>query len=198
MDFGKLMARAKAILTTPATEWPVIAGEATTTRDLYLGYIVPLAAIGPIAGFIKLSVFGIGSPVFGTVRLGVGASLGNMILSYVLALVGVYIVALVLDALAPHFGGQKDRLQALKTAAYASTAAWIAGIGQLVPVLGILIMLAGAVYSIYLLYLGLPVTMKAPKEKSVAYTAVTIVVVLVLGMVASAITSRMYAPAWTP
>lgn len=195
MNLGKLMARAQAILTTPATEWPTIAGEATTTRDLYLGYIVPLAAIGPIAGFIKLSVLGIGVPVFGTVRLGLGASLGNMILSYVLALVAVYVIALVVDALAPTFGGQKDQMQALKTAAYASTAAWIAGIGQLVPVLGVLIMLAGAVYSIYLLYLGLPVTMKAPKEKTVAYTAVTVVAVVVISMVVGAITSRMYMPA---
>lgn len=198
MDFGKLMTRARAILTTPATEWPAIAAEATTTRDLYLGYIVPLAAIGPIAGFIRLSVLGIGVPFVGSVRMSTGASLGNMIVSYVLALVGVYVVALVLDALAPRFGGQQDRMQALKTAAYASTAAWIAGIGQLVPALGVIIMLAGAVYSIYLLYLGLPVTMKAAKEKAVAYTAVAVVVVVVLGMIAAAITSRIYAPAWTP
>lgn len=198
MDFGKLIARVKAILMAPATEWPAIAAEGTSTRDLYLGYIVPLAAIGPIAGFIRFSVFGIGVPFLGNVRMSMGASLGNMLVSYVLALAGVYVVALVLDALAPRFGGQQDRMQALKTAAYAGTAAWVAGIGQLVPGLGVLLMLAGAVYSIYLLYLGLPVTMKAPKEKAVAYTAVTVVVVVVLGLVVSAITSQLYAPAWAP
>lgn len=40
MDFNKLIARVKAILFTPKTEWPVIAGEPATIADLYKNYIL--------------------------------------------------------------------------------------------------------------------------------------------------------------
>ena len=93
----------------------------------------------------------------------------------------------IINALAPTFGGQKDSVQALKTAAYAVTAAWVGGVAQLIPWLGWLIMLAGAIYSVYLLYLGLPHTMKAPADKAAGYTAVTIIVAIVLGWILWAI-----------
>src|SRR3546814_4956515 len=85
-----------------------------------------------------------------------------MVFSYVLSLVMLYVVALIINALAPTFGGQKDQLQAVKVIGYAWTAAWVAGIATIVPWLGWLVVLAGGIYSIYLLYLGLPHTMKCP------------------------------------
>jgi hypothetical protein len=94
-----------------------------------------------------------------------------------------YVMALIIDALAPTFGGQKDQTQALKAAAYAWTANWVAGIGLLVPWLGVLIALAGGIYSIYLLYLDLPATMKCSPEKAVGHTAVGIVCAIVLGWI---------------
>jgi hypothetical protein len=92
----------------------------------------------------------------------------------------VYVVALIIDALAPSFGGEKNQVQALKTVAYGMTSAWVAGIALIVPVLGWLVALAGGIYSIYLIYLGLPSTMKAPQEKAGGYTAVTIIIAIVL------------------
>jgi hypothetical protein len=181
------MARAQAILTNPKSEWPVIEAEQTTTKELYLRYILLLAAIAPVAGFLKMSVFGIGVPMMGTYRLGFGASIGNMLFSYVLTLVGVYIMAFVVNMLAPSFGGRKDDMQALKTVAYSYTAAWLAGVGQILPWVGMLILLAGSLYSIYLLSLGLPVTMKCPQERAMGYTAVTIVIAVIVSFAISAV-----------
>ena len=186
MDISKIVTRAQAILSNPRSEWSVIAGEQTTTKDLYLGYIMVLAAIGPVCGFIKMTLFGINVPLLGTYRVGFGAGLGNMLFSYAMALIGVYLVGMVINLLAPSFGGIKDHLQALKTVAYAYTAAWLAGVAQLLPWVGMLILLAGSLYSIYLLYLGLPVMMQCPVEKAKGYTAVTIVVAVIVGFVISA------------
>ncbi len=130
MDLNKLIARVKAILLTPKTEWPVIAGEPTTVADLYKGYIVWLAAIPPIFTFLKMSLIGATVPFAGTFRIGVGAGLTQLILSYVLSLAMFYVVALIIDALAPNFGGTRDRVQALKTITYAYTASCVAGIGR--------------------------------------------------------------------
>jgi hypothetical protein len=179
---NKLVARVKAILMSPRTEWPLIAAEPTTVADLYKNYIAILAAIPVIAGFIKGSLIGYGA--FGIhYRTPIGAGIASAIISYVLGLVLVYVVALIVEALAPTFGAQKDRLQALKTVAYAYTASWVAGIALIIPGIGWLVAIAGAIYGIYLLYLGLPFTMKAPQEKAGGYTAVTVIITIVLGWI---------------
>jgi len=181
-DFNKLIARAKNILLTPKTEWPVIAAEPETVQGIYTKYIIWLAAIPAVFGFIKNVV--IGNTWFGvTVHTGFGAGLVGMIVYYALALAMVFVMALIIDALAGTFGAQKNRVQALKTVAYAYTASWIAGIGVILGPLYALIALVGGIYAIYLLYLGLPNTMKCPPEKAGGYTAVSIICALVLGVV---------------
>jgi hypothetical protein len=190
MDFGKIIERIKAILTTPRTEWPVAAAEPASVQGLYAGYIAIVAALPIIAGFIKGSLIGAGA--FGiTVRTPIGMGIVGMVLHYVLVLAIVYVVALVINALAPTFGGQKDMTQALKTVAYSWTAYWIAGIAVIVPWLGLLILLAGGIYSIYLLYLGLPQTMKCAPEKAAGYTAVSVIIAIVLGWIVGLIVAGM-------
>lgn len=186
MDFGKIIERVKAILTTPRTEWPIAAAEPATVQGLYTGYIAIVAALPIVAGFIKGSL--IGTTLFGiTVRTPIGMGIVGMLLQYVLVLAIVYVVALIINALAPTFGGQKDMTQALKTVAYAWTASWVAGIAVIVPWLGWLIAIAGAVYAIYLLYLGLPHTMKCPPERAGGYTAISVIIAIVLSWIVGAI-----------
>lgn len=165
---SNLIPRVTNILKTPKTEWPVIAAEPATAGGLYRNYILLLAAISPICGLIRGRLV---------------AGITDAVLTYALALVSVYVLALIVDALAPSFGGQRDRVQALKAAAYAATASWVAGVGQLIPWLGLLIIIGGAVYSFYLLYLGLPHTMKAPADRAVGYTVVVVLVAILLGWV---------------
>jgi hypothetical protein len=186
MDSGKIIERVKGILTTPKTEWPIAAAEPATVSSLYAGYIAIIVALPTIAGFIKSSL--IGTSMFGiTVRTPVGMGIVGMLVHYALTLALVYVMALIVNALAPSFGGQKDMVQALKAVAYAWTASWIAGIAVIVPWLGWLIAIAGAVYAIYLLYLGLPYTMKCPPEKAGGYTAVSIIIAIVLSWIVALI-----------
>lgn len=179
---GGIIERIKAILTWPRSEWPVIAAEPATVAGLYTRYIMWLAAIPAVFGFIKGSL--IGHSMFGiSVSTPVLAGLLGMVLGYVLGLVVLYMVSMIVDALAPTFGGRKDQVQALKAVGYAWTAAWVAGIAVILPWVGWLVALAGGIYSIWLLYLGLPHTMKSAPEKSLAYTAVTVACALLLSWV---------------
>ena len=179
---SNLVTRVQNILLTPKTEWPVIAAEAETTSGLYTRYILILSALGPLAMFLKGTLIGT-STFIGTFRMDMGVGLTWLVLIYAIGLVGIYVWSLVINALAPTFGAQKDSVQALKTAAYAATAAWVGGIAQLIPWIGGLIALAAAVYSVYLLYLGLPHTMKAPADRAAGYTAVTIIVAIILSWI---------------
>ncbi|OGI42393.1 MAG: hypothetical protein A2150_04730 [Candidatus Muproteobacteria bacterium RBG_16_64_11] len=182
-----MIERVKNILLQPKKEWPVIDRETTDTASLYTGYVMLLAAIGPVAGAIGMSMFGIMG-----MRLSLGAALVHAVVSYGLALAMVYVMALIINALAPTFAGKQNLNQALKVTAYSMTAAWVVGIFSLIPMLGILGLL-GALYSLYLLYLGLPVLMKAPPEKALAYTIVVIVCGIVISIVIGWISSLMLA-----
>ncbi len=187
MALNQLIERARSILLTPNITWPAIAAEPSTQGDIYKRYVLILAAIPAIFSFIDATVFGYTIPFAGTYRLGVGPALSSAVLAYGLSIVGVFVLTLIVNALAPTFGGEKNDVQALKAVAYAYTASWVAGIGEIVPYLSFLILLAGGIYSIYLLYVGLPHTMKCPKDKAVGYTAVTVVIGIVLSMVIGAV-----------
>ena len=182
-----LVDRVKNILLTPRTEWQVIDAETTTVADLYKGYIIPLAAIGPICMAIGWSVFGLRVPFLGTYRPPMVNTLTTAVVQYVATLIGIYILAMIIDKLAPTFNGTPGMIQALKVAAYASTASWVAGIFGLVPALSFLGILGA--YSLYLLYLGLPVLMKAPAEKALSYTVVVILCAIVLFMLIGFLTT---------
>lgn len=123
-----LTERVKNMILQPAQEWMVIEREASTASEIYTSYILPLAAIGPVASIIGFSLIDINVTFVGTYRIPLMTSIGQAVVSYVLALVGVYVLALIIDALAPTFQGKKDAIQALKVAVYSSTAAWLAGI----------------------------------------------------------------------
>ena len=185
-----LVERAKRLLLTPKPEWEAIDTETTTTAELYTQYIIPLAAIGPIARVVGFSLIGIHVPFSGvTYRTPIGRALVGAVVSYVLTLVGVYVLAMIIDMLAPSFGGTTNRMQALKVSAYSNTAAWLAAIFALVPGLSILGILG--LYSIYLLYVGLPILMKSPAEKAGAYTVVVILVAIVLFFLIGVVGSRV-------
>jgi len=181
-----LVNRVRKILLQPNDEWAVIAAELTNTGTIYKTYIIPLAAIAPVCGAIGWSVFGVSLPFSGTIRLPLTTALTSAAIGYALALVGVFVFALIIDALAPSFGGQRNQVQALKVAAYSFTASWVGGVFTLVPALSIIALLC-SLYSLYLLYAGLSPLMKSPKDKAVPYAIVVILVGIVLFVLLGAV-----------
>jgi len=173
-----LIERVSAILLKPQQTWPVVEAEPATVAGLYKNYIALLACIPAVAGFIGLSLVGVSSIV--TFRVPFVTGLVNMVVGYVLSLAMVYVLALIVNALAPKFGGQPNSINALKLVGYGLTAGFVGGIFSIVPALSALGILA-AFYTIYLIYNGIPVLMKCPPERALAYTAV----VIVCGVVAS-------------
>jgi hypothetical protein len=176
--------RVKKIILQPKEEWREIEREAYSVQEIYTKYALILAAIPAIASFIGWSFVG--------VPIGIGVA--HLILEYVLSLASVFVMALVIDALAPKFDGQKDSMQALKVAVFSSTAMWVAGIFAIIPALSILSLVG--LYSLYLLYLGLPLLMKVPDDKALPYTAVVIVIglaiwVLIAGAAALTIPGKL-------
>jgi hypothetical protein len=176
---ANLIERAKNLILTPAAEWDRIAGETPNTGGLITGYIIPLSAVAAIAGAIGALI------VTGFLGFGAGivGILIGVVINVVVTVVCVFLVSLLINALAPTFGSQADQGRAFQLAAYYPTPAWVAGIATVIPVLGGLVALVGALYAIYELYVGLPKLMKTPEDKRVAYTASIIVILLLIGAV---------------
>jgi hypothetical protein len=176
-----IVERVQRICLSPDTEWPVIAGESGTLATLIPGYALPLAALSAAGSLIGTTFLGLG--IMFAIRVAV--------MGLVMSLVGVVVLSFIVDALAPTFGAAKSSDSAAKVAVYAPTAAWIGGVFQLIPILGSVVALVGALYSLYLLYLGLIRVMKSPQDKAVGYTVVVVLVCLVIGLVASYLTAML-------
>lgn len=177
-----LIARVRGILLTPNQEWETIAAEDTSPAKLYTTYVVWLAAIPAVASFIGFALIGIPVPILGHLRIDIGRSILFAVVNYVVALGAVYALGLIIDAVAPSFGGEKNPRQALKVAVYSMTPAWVGGIFYIYWPIRIIAALI-ALYSLYLLYLGVPALMKAPREKALPYTIVVIVAAIILWIV---------------
>lgn len=184
-----LVERAKNILITPKTEWEVIKNEQTTTAELFTKYAMILALIPVVATFIGQSLIGISLGPFGSYKIPVTSGLIYAVVYYILNLAGVYLIAFIIDALAPSFGSTKNMDASLKVAVYSYTAVWIAGIFNIIPILGILGILG--LYSLYLMYLGLKIVKDTPQDKLIGYLIVVIIVAIiiyfVIGLVVAAI-----------
>ncbi len=160
---------------SPDSEWSAIANERAETTTLFVGYVLPLAGAAAAAQLIGESVVGRSFGMLGTYRLPLTTGLGLAIASLVLAAVGAVLLSIVIDALAPTFGAEKNREQALKVAVYSATPVWLAGVLQIVPALGVVVLL--------IFYLGLPRLMKCPAEKAMGYTGAVIACAVVIAIV---------------
>lgn len=181
-----LFERAKNILMTPKTEWEVIKNEETSVSDLFTKYVLILALIPAVCTFIGQSLIGISLGPFGSFKVPIGSGLLYLVLYYLFSVGAVYLLAFIVDALAPSFGSTRDMIGSLKVVVYSYTAAWVAGIFMILPMLGILSAL-GSLYALFLLYLGLKTIKTPPQDKLVGYFIVVIIVAIVVYFIISMI-----------
>ena len=178
-----LITRAKNIIMTPKTEWAVIGAEDANANSIFMGYALPLIILDAVAAFIGHAFIWGGSHYFGGAM---SWGLYFAILGAVGGILGVWLTAFVVNALASNFGSEKNMGRAMQLVVYAYTPMWVGGLLNIYPVLGWLGMLFG-IYGIYLIYLGLPHTMKTPADKVITYMVITILALVVIYMIVGAI-----------
>lgn len=167
-----IVARARGLMTRPLAEWQIIAAEPAEASALFKSYVVPLAALPAVGGLV-------GTAIANTEGLGPGGLIGSAVTGYLLSLLGVFVLAKIVAMLAPRFGGLADPVAAMKLAAYAPTASMLGGACLIIPWVGWLPALAGALYSLFLFYVGTPIVMRIPRERVMGF-ALSVVLVAVL------------------
>jgi hypothetical protein len=186
-----LIERIKNILLSPRTEWPVIEPESTPVGQLVTGYVLPLAAFAVVMSFVHMAVIGISLPFGGSIRTPMLPALSYSLFALVAGVIGVCIIAFIVNTLAPRFGGTRDTRQAFKVAAYSLTPAWVGVVFSLLPSFGTLLQFVAGCYGIYTLYLGLPVLMRSNRERAGSYTASVVVITVLLGILLGVVSAAV-------
>ncbi|MBN8688707.1 MAG: YIP1 family protein [Chitinophagales bacterium] len=183
-----LIERAKNIIVTPKTEWDVINGEEANVPAIITGYVLPLAGAAAVAAFIGYGLIGVDMGFFRVKGMDWGLYQGISVLAG--ALISVFVSAIVIDALAPSFGSEKNFGKSVQLVAYTWTPAWIGGLLSILPAIAIIGSLA-ALYGFYLLYVGLPVLKKTPEDKKVAYYVVSLLTMFLVFIVIGFIMAKI-------
>jgi hypothetical protein len=174
-----LIDRAKNIIVQPAREWDVISMETPNSNQIITGYVLPLAGAAALAAFIGYAFVGIN--MFGVKVAGINWGIYQALVILIGAIVSVYLTAVIIDALAPSFQSEKNFNRSLQLAAYSFTPAWLGGLLAVIPSIAFIGSLFG-LYSLYLLYIGLPKLKKTPADKQTGYFVVSLIVCIVVYM----------------
>jgi ABC-type multidrug transport system permease subunit len=181
-----IVSRVKGILFKPSEEWEIIANEQTTVTGLFTGYAAILALIPAIIGVLAALLLGslIANYAGGAIgALSTSALIMQQVLGYFLGLALVFGMGFLVSAISPGFNGKQDLVQSTKLIVYAGTSTWVSALFLIIPVLGILLYLAGLAYSVYLIYLGVRPLLGVPQEKVMGMTVVTVLAYIVAAVV---------------
>ena len=176
--------RAKAMLLDPLVEWTRIEQETGDPAYLLSRYVAVLALIPAVFGFIGVSVIGVSVPGSGAMRVPVFDALFGAIFGYVLTCATVLLLGLIIELVAPWFGGRRNFDAAFKLAVYSFTPVWLAGIFLVLP--GLRFLALTGCYGAYVLWLGLPRLVKAPEQKSQSFALLIVACACLLLYIAAA------------
>jgi len=181
MQTQAIISRVQDLCLRPRETWEEIEKQPVNIRDTYVNYVMPLAALPAVAHFLGMALIGIGADGE-RVRIGFIPGLFQAIISFGLSLGMVYALAYITSWLAPQFGATRNFNQAFKLAAFAPSASWVVGVLYLIPALSFFGLLGG-LYSLYLLFVGLPILMKPQADKATTYTLAVIGTAIVLALI---------------
>lgn len=181
--------RALSLLLAPGRAWDRIADAPAEPTPLFLRYALPLAAFPAIFSVVGVLTFGFNIANVGVNMSVVGLTLGALT-GYVLTLAAIWALAAFVERVVPVFGGLRDRRAALNLVVYAATAMWVGGLAEIYPSLGIPVGLLAGLYSLYTLYVGLPVMMGVPEDRRLTAFATILIAILLLGVGRGLLTAK--------
>lgn len=189
-----IIERVKNILTTPKTEWDVINNETPDNTKILTTYVIPLVAIGTVAAFIGWGF--IGKSYFGYRFKSTELGIRYALIALIAGVAGTYLMAFVVDALAPTFKSEKNFGKSFQLAAYSYTAGWVGAVLNIIPSLALIGSLAG-LYGLYLLYIGLPKLKKTPEDQVTGYFVASLVTMIVASFVVAMILRSILIPSFS-
>ena len=174
----------------PRAEWEKIAAEATTVDMLLRRYILPLAALAPMATTIGMRTFNREwDPVHGYL-VPAESIFAASATTYFASVGSVFALAGIFTLVSPMFGCTRDFMRALKVATFGTIPVMLAGATLLLPVMAI-VGVVGLCHSLYLLWLGADRVLHVPDGARAEFVGISLVLLALASAVAGAAASAI-------
>ena len=170
------------LFTHPEQEWKEIRGEEESISHMYFTHVLILAAIPAISAYIGTSqvgwIIGNGDPV----KLTTASALQMTVMTYIAMLIGIGAMGAFIHWMSRTYDSNPTITQCVVFAAYNATPLFIGGLAALYPNLwlSMLVGTAAICYTVYLLYVGIPVFMGIPEEEGFVYASSILAIGLVM------------------
>ncbi len=174
---GNIFKRAINIMFRPKTEWEAVAAEKPRVPVLIFGYSLFFAIIPVTSLILGYGLFGRDISVTWDNSFGIGFL--QAFIFILAAFTAIIVGAVVINALAPAFGTEKNFGRAMQLTTYSFTPVFFAGVLFFFPFLSVLANLTG-LYGVFVLLIGLPIVMKTPSNNQIGYFFTSIGVLSVI------------------
>lgn len=184
----------------PKQEWDSIREEQYSISYLYTHHLCWLAAIPALSMFIGTTQMGWSISGGDYVKLSVESALPIAIAFYFALLVGVGAMAYSVYWMEKTYGSDAslDRCMVLTT--FTATPLFMSGLAALLPILwfDVFVGMGAVAYTVYLLYVGVPIVMRIPEERGFLFSTsvLTVGLCVLVGMLAT--TAILWGSGLTP
>ena len=174
----------------PTLEWASVRSE-NIGAAAAMRHVMLLGAIPVASGFVGTTRFGWQVGTAETVRLTQASAGVIAVIYYLVIIAAVLSVAWMIHWMGRTYGADQPLRRCLVLAAYIPIPLFLVGLAQLYPVLwvNLIVGLPAAAYTIFLLYLGIPVMMEIPPERGFLFASAVLAFGLVglVGMLAATV-----------
>ncbi|MBT3797693.1 MAG: DUF1282 family protein [Porticoccaceae bacterium] len=170
------------ILFSPQQEWEKIREGASSVASHYTKYLLWMAMLAPLAW--QYGSTQIGWEVGGRViKLTSDSATQIMLLFFIAILLASAFLGYMIHWMSETYGAEHSSLgKGVSIAGYTLTPLFICGLTGFYPLLWLDMLLgcAAAAYTVYLLYIGVPIVMQIPKERGFLFASAMVGVGLIL------------------
>ncbi|MCR8922240.1 YIP1 family protein [Dasania sp. GY-MA-18] len=179
-----ILQHALGLMTHPDDEWESIEKEHAPPTTVITAYTCILAAIAPLCAYFSTTQIGWRVGDGALIKLSSASAVELCLLTYFAMLIGVFALGWMIDWMAETYGGKHENNAAsgIALAAYSSTPIFLAGLALLYPApwFNLLVFVAAALYSCFLMLDGIPIVMHIEKDRAVFFGGAILAVALVL------------------
>lgn len=170
------------ILFSPHSEWTKIRQDGDSAIGHYFKFVLLIALVPPLAWYYGASQIGweIGDRL---VKLTAESAAQIMLLLYLAILVGVGFLGYMVHWMSETYQANSSTIsKGIGVAAYTLVPMFVAGLTGVYPILWLDILLGclAAGYTVYLLYIGVPIVMEIPPERGYLFASALVGVGLVM------------------
>ena len=188
------------ILTRPHEEWARIRDRNESVLGHYMKYLIWVAALPPLAWWYGASQ--VGWELSGRdIRL-TAASAGQIMgLFYITILIAIAFLGYMIHWMAKTYDARNDDIaHGIGVAAYMCAPMFLVGLTGFFPNLWLDMLLGtlASAYTIYLLYIGIPIVYDMPKERGFLFASAAVAVGLVLMVALMGLTVMLWELGWAP